>query len=49
MHEAWPSWAPMETRAPVDGEIGATQWDTNDIRTCSLHEHNRSGGLNIEQ
>ena len=49
MHEAWPSWAPMETRAPVDGEIGATKWETTDIRTRSLHEQNQSVGLNIEQ
>ena len=39
----------MEMRAPVDGEIGATKWETDDIRTRPLHGQNRAVGFNIEQ
>ena len=39
----------MEMRAPVNGEIGATKWETNDIRTRPLHEQNRAVEFNIEQ
>jgi hypothetical protein len=35
--------------APADSEIGATKWETNDIRARLLHEQNRAVALNIEQ